>query len=61
MVINPKYRGMTMSEEPELGRIRKHFSKVKEPRVDRTKRHKLLDMILIAICGVICGAGICNH
>jgi predicted transposase YbfD/YdcC len=47
---------MTMSEEPELGSIRKHFSKVKDPRVDRTKRHKLLDMILIAICGVICGA-----
>lgn len=45
-----------MIEEPELGSIRKHFSKVKDPRIDRTKRHKLLDMILIAICGVICGA-----
>ena len=47
---------MTMSEELELGSIRKHFSKVKDPRVERTKRHKLLDRILIAICGVICGA-----
>ena len=45
-----------MTEEPEIGSIRKHFGKVKDPRVERTKRHKLLDMILIAICGVICGA-----
>jgi hypothetical protein len=47
---------MTMSEGPELGSIKKHFGKVKDSRVDRTKQHKLLDMILIAICGVICGA-----
>lgn len=45
-----------MSEEPEIGSIAKHFGKVKDPRKERTKRHKLLDIILIAICGVICGA-----
>lgn len=27
-----------------------------DPRVERTKRHKLLDIIIIAICGTICGA-----
>jgi predicted transposase YbfD/YdcC len=47
---------MTMSEEPEVGSIKKHFGKIKDPRVDRTKRHLLLDIILIAICGIICGA-----
>jgi hypothetical protein len=47
---------MTMSEEPKIGIIEKHFGKVKDPRRERTKRHKLLDIILIAICGVICGA-----
>lgn len=45
-----------MSQEPEIGSIAKHFSRVKDPRIDRTKRHKLLDIIIIAICGVICGA-----
>jgi len=45
-----------MYPEPEIGSIVKHFSKVKDPRIDRTKRHRLLDIILIAICGVICGA-----
>lgn len=45
-----------MSPEPEIGSIAKHFSKVKDPRIDRTKQHRLLDIIIIAICGVICGA-----
>ena len=28
---------------------------MKDPRVDRTKRHKLTEVIAIAICAVICG------
>lgn len=39
-----------------LEAMEEHFSKVHDPRVDRTKEHKLLDMIAIAICAVICGA-----
>lgn len=45
-----------MAKEAEVGSITEHFGKVKDPRVERTKRHKLVDIILIAICGVICGA-----
>jgi predicted transposase YbfD/YdcC len=33
-----------------------HFSTITDPRVDRTKRHKLIDILVIAICGIICGA-----
>lgn len=44
-----------MGEEP-LGSIREHFSKLEDPRIDRQKRHQLLDIIVIAICAVICGA-----
>jgi predicted transposase YbfD/YdcC len=33
-----------------------HFSDLEDPRIDRTKLHKLLDIITIAICAVICGA-----
>ena len=36
--------------------IEEHFSKVSDPRKDRTKEHKLIDIIAIAICAVICGA-----
>jgi predicted transposase YbfD/YdcC len=36
--------------------IEEYFSKVNDPRKDRTKDHKLIDIIAIAICAVICGA-----
>ena len=39
-----------------LEAIEEHFSKVSDPRKDRTKDHKLIDIIVIAICAVICGA-----
>lgn len=33
-----------------------HFSEISDPRIDRTKLHKLIEIIVIAICAVICGA-----
>ncbi len=36
--------------------IGEHFAALPDPRVDRTKRHSLHDVLVIAICGVICGA-----
>lgn len=33
-----------------------HFSNLPDPRVDRTKKHKLIDIVAIALCGVMCGA-----
>lgn len=33
-----------------------HFSSVTDPRIDRTKRHKLIDILVISICATICGA-----
>ena len=36
--------------------IAEHFAALDDPRIDRTKRHKLLDIVAIAICGTICGA-----
>lgn len=44
-----------MPKKP-LETLEEHFSKVKDPRKDRTKAHKLIDIIAIAICAVICGA-----
>jgi predicted transposase YbfD/YdcC len=46
---------VAMPKRP-LAAIEEHFSKVSDPRVDRTKDHKLIDIIAIAICAVICGA-----
>jgi predicted transposase YbfD/YdcC len=44
-----------MSETP-LEKIEKHFGRVQDPRIERSKEHKLIDIISIAICAVICGA-----
>lgn len=33
-----------------------HFSAIDDPRIDRTKLHKLIDILVIAICATICGA-----
>lgn len=44
-----------MSLSP-IADIRAHFGTVDDPRVDRTKRHLLIDILVIAICAVVCGA-----
>jgi len=36
--------------------IADHFSAIDDPRIDRSKQHKLIDIITIAICAAICGA-----
>jgi predicted transposase YbfD/YdcC len=36
--------------------IKKYFCKLKDPRLKRHRRHLLLDIVVIAICAVICGA-----
>jgi len=33
-----------------------HFASVQDPGIERSKRHKLIDIIIIAMCAVICGA-----
>ena len=45
----------TMDQMP-LGSLPAHFAALDDPRMDRTKHHALLDIIVIAVCAVICGA-----
>ena len=33
-----------------------YFRDLEDPRIERSKRHQLLDIVAIAICAVICGA-----
>jgi len=33
-----------------------HFSKLEDPRIERSKRHKLIDILTVTLLGVICGA-----
>src|SRR5581483_3741121 len=36
--------------------IARHFADLPDPRIDRTKKHRLDDILVIALCAVICGA-----
>lgn len=43
-------------EENDLQDLESLFARVGDPRMERTKLHRLRDIIILAICGVICGA-----
>ncbi|MBN2117040.1 MAG: ISAs1 family transposase [Anaerolineales bacterium] len=46
-----------MNQVPKTGvSIFEHFVNLSDPRIDRRKAHKLLDIVGLSICGVICGA-----
>jgi predicted transposase YbfD/YdcC len=44
-----------MNNQPTAS-ITEHFASLQDPRMERTKLHQLLDILVIAICAVICGA-----
>ena len=46
---------MGMAQPPQAT-ILDHFAELDDPRVERTRRHKLVDILAIAICATICGA-----
>src|SRR5262245_1837530 len=52
-MIDSLKRGLSMETTPAISRF---FSSLPDPRIERTRRHSLHDMLVITICGVICGA-----
>ena len=36
--------------------LQEHFAELPDPRIERTKAHSLLDILVITICAAICGA-----
>ena len=44
-----------MSTPPMIS-TRDHFAALEDPRIDRQKRHQLLDLVVLSICAVLCGA-----
>lgn len=42
--------------QPTPQSLIEHFSSITDPRIERCKRHKLIDILIIAICASICGA-----
>lgn len=53
------FKGVTMTQSsvetyPVMS-ITEHFSRLTDPRMEKRVEHRLLDIIVIAICGLICG------
>src|ERR1051326_8095899 len=44
-----------MESSPLLA-LKEHFAQVDDPRVERTRLHRLIDILVIVSCAVICGA-----
>ncbi|MBF0361702.1 MAG: ISAs1 family transposase, partial [Oligoflexia bacterium] len=34
--------------------ILQNFSIINDPRIDRTKKHALIDIVVLSVCGIIC-------
>ena len=44
-----------MSAERVIVSITEAFENLTDPRIERTRWHELVDIVVIAICGTICG------
>jgi predicted transposase YbfD/YdcC len=44
-----------MQKHPRLSLI-EHFEKLPDPRINRTKDHDLIDVLIIALCSLLCAA-----
>ncbi|NJL42963.1 MAG: ISAs1 family transposase [Pseudanabaena sp. SU_2_4] len=45
-----------MPPQSPLSRLQRHFETLDDPRAHYRIRHRLVDMVMIAICAIICGA-----
>ena len=61
--VDAKKSSRTVRKPRDVAEIRdiqqslvKHFGDIKDPRVERTKKHQLTDILVIAILAVIGGA-----
>ena len=45
-----------MSTKPAISSIFTHFEKVKDPRINRKKKHNFSDICFMTLSAVICGA-----
>jgi len=52
--LDPHLR-LLMKLKPKT-KLVEHFSQLEDPRIERSKRHKLIDILTLTLLGVICGA-----
>lgn len=47
---------MSSKSRPNTISLQEAFASIEDPRIDRTREHKLIDILMIAVCAVISGA-----
>lgn len=47
--------------KPPATSIHVFFGEVPDPRIDRTRKHNLLDVLTLVLCGVVCGVDSCSE
>ena len=52
---------MSSNPMPNALTLQQAFANIEDPRIDRTKEHKLIDILMIAVCAVISGAESFTH
>jgi hypothetical protein len=43
-------------EEQRSAALLEHLGELADPRIERHREHKLIDVLVIAICAILCGA-----
>src|SRR5919199_885880 len=51
----PLWRGARTMTDTVSASIVEHFRTLKDPRIERTKKHNLLDILVIALCTLLTG------
>jgi predicted transposase YbfD/YdcC len=52
----PLFACQGLKDRHEPAGLLGHLMEIRDPRIERTKKHLLVDILAIAICAVICGA-----
>jgi predicted transposase YbfD/YdcC len=42
-----------MAAQPSVASIKKHFRQLRDPRVEGRTKHRLIDLLVLALCGII--------
>jgi hypothetical protein len=59
-MIKCAFSGNQREVRPMNASIIEHFAILEDPRIERHKKHKLVDIIVLAICAVLSGAEGCS-
>jgi predicted transposase YbfD/YdcC len=42
-----------MAAQPSVASVKKHFRRLRDPRVEGRTKHRLIDLLVLALCGII--------